>query len=102
MDRYLYSLRRPGGEFPFAAWRDLLNAAEATLATGDLPAASGPAERCWTDEERAGLPRGSLVAERFGPSPLRGSRRHRLELELPWATGRTLSPLRCASICTGR
>ncbi|GAA3247647.1 hypothetical protein ACFO1B_38805 [Dactylosporangium siamense] len=83
VDRYLYTLRRPDGEFPFAAWRDLLTAAETTLATGDLPAASGPAEQCWIDEERAGLPRGSLVAARFGVSPLRDSRLHRLRLELP-------------------
>lgn len=83
VDRYLYSLRRPGGEFPLAAWRDLLIAAETTLATGDLPTPSGPAEQCWTDEERAELPRGSLIAERYGPSPLRDSRRYRLELELP-------------------
>ncbi|BBH71749.1 hypothetical protein ACTI_84340 [Actinoplanes sp. OR16] len=32
-ERALYSLRRPGGSFPFAAWRRLLAAAEATVAT---------------------------------------------------------------------
>jgi hypothetical protein len=83
VDRYLYSLRRPNGEFPFAEWRDLLAAAETTLATGDLPTPSSPAEQGWTDEERAGVPRGSLLADRFGPSPLRDSRCYRLELELP-------------------
>jgi hypothetical protein len=82
VDRGLYSLRRAGGEFPFAAWRDLLAAAETTLATGELPAANGPAEQCWIDEERAGLPRGSLVTARFGPSPLRGSRLLGLDLDL--------------------
>ena len=81
--RYLYSLRRPGSEFPFAAWRNLLTAAETTLATGDLPTASSRAEQCWTDEEREGLPRGSLLADRFGPSRLRDSRLYRLGLELP-------------------
>lgn len=82
VDRYLYSLRCPGGEFPFAAWQDLLAAAETTLATGDLPTASSRAEQCWIDEERAALPRGSLVVDRFGPSPLRDSRLYRLRLEL--------------------
>jgi hypothetical protein len=83
VDRYLCSLRRPGGEFPFADWRKLVTAAEATLATGDLPTPASSIEQCWTAEERTATPRGSLIAARFGPSPLRDSRRYLLTLELP-------------------
>ena len=65
------------------AWRDLLAAAENTLRSGPLPIAENEAERCWIEEVRAGLPYGSLIAKHFGPSPLRGSRRHLLTLHLP-------------------
>jgi hypothetical protein len=41
-----------------------------------------PAEQGWTDEERTGARRGSLIAARFGASPLRNFRRYHLELAL--------------------
>ena len=83
VDRDLYSLRRPGADFPFAAWRELLAAASATLAGAALPAPGNPVEQCWVDEVRTGAPPGSLIAARFGPSPLRGSRRYQLHLDVP-------------------
>jgi hypothetical protein len=83
VNRYLYTLRRPNGEFPFVEWRNLLAAAENTLEAGNLPTPSSPAEQYWTDEERAEVPRGSLLADRFGPSPLRESRCYVLTLKLP-------------------
>jgi hypothetical protein len=85
--RYLHSLRRPGGDFPGGQWRGLLAAAEATLAAGPLPVPENDAERLWTEEAAGGVPRGSLIAARYGPSPLRDSRRFDLELELS-TTGR--------------
>ncbi|MEU4620631.1 hypothetical protein AB0G04_11720 [Actinoplanes sp. NPDC023801] len=85
--RDLYSVRRPGSAFPFAAWRELLTAAEETLAAGPLPTPENDTERAWVDETTTGAPRGSLIAARFGPSPLRASRRFDLALDLP-DTGR--------------
>ncbi len=41
-----------------------------------------PAEVCWILETVTGAARGSLVARWFGPSALRGARRHRLSLHL--------------------
>ncbi|GIF09509.1 hypothetical protein [Actinoplanes siamensis] len=82
-DRDLYSLRCPGGSFPFTAWARLVTAAEATLAAASLPMPENSAEQCWIDEERTSAPRGSLIAARFGPSPLRNSRRYLLDLHLP-------------------
>jgi hypothetical protein len=82
VDRYLHSLRRAGGDFPFAAWRGLLTAAERTVAGGPLPTPVTPAEQGWIDEERTGAPRGSLIAARCGASPLRNFRRYHLDLEL--------------------
>jgi hypothetical protein len=82
VDRHLHSLRRVGGDFPFAAWRGLLAAAERTVAGGPLPTPLTPVEQGWTDEERTGAPRGSLIAARFGASPLRNFRRYHLDLEL--------------------
>ncbi|KUL41468.1 hypothetical protein [Actinoplanes awajinensis] len=85
IDRDLYSLRGPDGDFPFAAWQELMAAAEATLKTADLPTPESPIEQCWIDEERTAAPRGSLVAARNGPSPLRDSRRYLFTLKLPVA-----------------
>jgi hypothetical protein len=82
VDCYLHSLRCDGGDFPFAAWRGLLAAAERTVGGGPLPTPVTPAEQGWTDEERTGAPRGSLIAARFGASPLRNFRRYHLDLEL--------------------
>ncbi|WP_328476087.1 hypothetical protein OHA21_21000 [Actinoplanes sp. NBC_00393] len=83
VDRTLYSTRRPDGEFPFAAWQQLLSAAESTLANGTLPTPDSPIEQYWTEEAHTGVARGSLIAARCGPSPLRDSRRYQLELALP-------------------
>jgi hypothetical protein len=82
VDSYLHSLRCDGGDFPFAAWRNLLAAAEQTVASGPLPTPVTPAEHAWTDEERTGAPRGSLIAARFGASPLRNFRLYRLNLRV--------------------
>ncbi|MEU4692362.1 hypothetical protein [Actinoplanes sp. NPDC023714] len=81
--RGLYSLRHPDGDFPLKKWRKLLAAAESTLAAGPLPAPRTPAEQCWTDEIRTGVPRGSLIAAHFGPSPLRNARMYPLSLTIP-------------------
>jgi hypothetical protein len=81
--RDLYSVRRPGSAFPFAAWRELLAAAQATLAAGPLPTPENDAERHWVEETATGVPHGSLIAARCGPSPLRDSRRFSLALNLP-------------------
>ena len=82
-DRGVYTLRCPGGSFPFAAWQKLVAAAEATLTAGTLPAPDSPAEQCWIDEERTGARRGSLIAAHFGTSPLRDARLYVLDLDLP-------------------
>ncbi|MDQ0364590.1 hypothetical protein [Catenuloplanes indicus] len=82
VDFALYSTRGPGGDFPFADWRALLAAAEATLATTALPEPASPAEEAWVEETRTGTPRGTLIAVRFGPSPLRGTHRYALRLSL--------------------
>jgi hypothetical protein len=94
VDRDLYSVRRPGSAFPFAAWRELLAAAEATAAAGPLPAPESDAERHWVEETATGVPRGSLIAARYGASPLRDSRRFRLALNLPG------SDSYAAAVCT--
>ncbi|GAA1656594.1 hypothetical protein [Actinoplanes couchii] len=77
-DRALYSTRTPNGDFPLAAWQQLLTAAESTLAT-----ATALPNGAWADEEHTKAPRGSLIAARSGPSPLQNSRRHLLKLRLP-------------------
>ncbi|GAB7039539.1 MULTISPECIES: hypothetical protein [Catenuloplanes] len=82
-DFTLYSARQPGGAFPSAEWRALLTAAESTLRDGTPPAPRTPVEEAWTEETRTGAPRGSLIAARFGPSPLHGSRRFLLGVRLP-------------------
>jgi hypothetical protein len=82
VNRRLYSLRCDDGDFPFAAWRGLLAAAERTVTAGPLPTPANLVEQGWIDEERTGAPRGSLIATRFGASPLRDFRRYHLGLEI--------------------
>ncbi|MDP9793582.1 hypothetical protein J2S43_002094 [Catenuloplanes nepalensis] len=81
-DFALYSARQPGAGM-LTAIRELLAAAEATLATGTPPVPATPVEEAWIEEVRTGAPRGSLIAARFGASPLRDSRRFLLDLHLP-------------------